>query len=80
MLNAISDLAKFRDLAAHGRKNNTQMWLQLGHAGALAYTMRLTDIRADKESDEVGGLGQAIRNYAARDDVQTEIWLRHFES
>lgn len=42
------------------------------------YTMRLTDIGADKETDEVGDLGEAIRDYEARDDARTEIWSRHF--
>lgn len=37
VLNAASDLTAFRSLAAHGRENNAQLWLQLGHAGALAY-------------------------------------------
>lgn len=37
VLNAVSNLDKFRELAAHGSKNNAQLWLQLGHAGALAY-------------------------------------------
>ncbi|WP_020590996.1 NADH:flavin oxidoreductase/NADH oxidase family protein [Kiloniella laminariae] len=44
------------------------------------YTMRLTEIGADKETDVVGDLGQAIENYQTRDDIRTEIWLRHFES
>lgn len=42
------------------------------------YTMRLTEIGADKETPVVGDLGQAIRNYAARDKARTAIWLRHF--
>ncbi|WP_242109182.1 NADH:flavin oxidoreductase/NADH oxidase family protein [Aliiroseovarius subalbicans] len=37
VLNANSDLARFRDLAAQGGQNGAQLWLQLGHAGALAY-------------------------------------------
>ncbi len=37
VLNEKSDLGKFRDLARHGGENGTQLWLQLGHAGALAY-------------------------------------------
>ncbi len=37
VLNEESDLAKFRTLADHGSKNGTHLWLQLGHAGALAY-------------------------------------------
>ena len=37
VLNEGSDLAKFRTLAEHGSKNGTHLWLQLGHAGALAY-------------------------------------------
>lgn len=37
VLNEISDLARFRELALHGGENGTQLWLQLGHAGALAY-------------------------------------------
>ena len=37
VLNAASDLAEFRKLAEHGSENNMQLWLQLGHAGALSY-------------------------------------------
>lgn len=37
VLNEAADLDRFRDLAKQGRANNTQLWLQLGHAGALAY-------------------------------------------
>jgi 2,4-dienoyl-CoA reductase-like NADH-dependent reductase (Old Yellow Enzyme family) len=44
------------------------------------YTMRLTDIAADKETDEVGDLPRAIREYEVRDAKRTEIWSRHFES
>lgn len=38
VLNEASDLERFRELARHGGENGTQLWLQLGHAGALAYT------------------------------------------
>lgn len=44
------------------------------------YTMRLTDIGADKETDDVGDLGQAIGDYEVRDSIRTEIWSRHFIS
>lgn len=37
VLNEASDLGRFRDLAAQGSENGAQLWLQLGHAGALAY-------------------------------------------
>jgi len=37
VLNAAADLVRFRELAKQGGRNNTQLWLQLGHAGALAY-------------------------------------------
>lgn len=43
------------------------------------YTMRLTEIGADSETPVVGDLGQAIRDYDARDKTRTEIWLRHFD-
>ena len=43
------------------------------------YTMRLTDIAADKETDVVGDLTRAIREYEVRDAKRTEIWSRHFE-
>lgn len=39
VLNANSDLSRFRALAEHGAQNGTQLWLQLGHAGALAYAL-----------------------------------------
>ncbi|MEM5477949.1 NADH:flavin oxidoreductase/NADH oxidase family protein [Pacificibacter sp. AS14] len=42
------------------------------------YTMRLTEIGADEETDNVGDLGQAIHAYEARDNVRTEIWSCHF--
>lgn len=37
VLDASSDLSRFRALAEHGHRNGAQLWLQLGHAGALAY-------------------------------------------
>ena len=40
--------------------------------------MRLTEIGADKETPVFGDLGQAIRDYEARDKTRTEVWLRHF--
>lgn len=42
------------------------------------YTMRLTEIGADRETPDFGDLGQAIQDYEARDRARTEIWLRHF--
>jgi len=42
------------------------------------YTMRLTEIGADKETPVFGDLGQAIRDYEARDKSRAEVWLRHF--
>jgi 2,4-dienoyl-CoA reductase-like NADH-dependent reductase (Old Yellow Enzyme family) len=42
------------------------------------YTMRLTEIGADKETPVFGDLGQAIGDYEARDKTRTEVWLRHF--
>jgi 2,4-dienoyl-CoA reductase-like NADH-dependent reductase (Old Yellow Enzyme family) len=42
------------------------------------YTMRLTEIGADKETPVFGDLGQAIRDYEARDKSRTTIWLDHF--
>ncbi|WP_274533860.1 NADH:flavin oxidoreductase/NADH oxidase family protein [Rhizobium sp. Root708] len=37
VLNEESDLERFRALALRGSGNGTNLWLQLGHAGALAY-------------------------------------------
>ncbi|PVB63428.1 NADH:flavin oxidoreductase/NADH oxidase family protein [Labrenzia sp. 011] len=37
VLDAASDLGRFRELAREGGTNGMQLWLQLGHAGALAY-------------------------------------------
>ena len=37
VLNEDSNLKNFRNLAKMGQENNAQLWLQLGHAGALAY-------------------------------------------
>ena len=42
------------------------------------YTMRLTEVGADKETSVVGDLAQAIRDYEARDNTRAEVWLRHF--
>ncbi|MDF1775553.1 MAG: NADH:flavin oxidoreductase/NADH oxidase family protein [Rhizobiaceae bacterium] len=42
------------------------------------YTMRLTRIGADAETERVEDLPQAVRDYEARDKARTEIWLRHF--
>ena len=42
------------------------------------YTMRLTEIGADKETSVFGDLGQAIRDYEARNKSRTTVWLRHF--
>jgi 2,4-dienoyl-CoA reductase-like NADH-dependent reductase (Old Yellow Enzyme family) len=37
VLDETSDLDRFRELAQRGGDNGAQLWLQLGHAGALAY-------------------------------------------
>ena len=37
VLDEASDLGRFRELARRGARNGTRLWLQLGHAGALAY-------------------------------------------
>ncbi len=37
VLNHQSDFSRFTELARRGGENNTQLWLQLGHAGSLAY-------------------------------------------
>jgi hypothetical protein len=42
------------------------------------YTMRLTEISADKDTSEFSDLERAIRDYEARDKTRTEVWLRHF--
>lgn len=42
------------------------------------YTMRLTDIGAEQETDAIGDLGQALRDYEARDKSRTKVWSRHF--
>jgi len=42
------------------------------------YTMRLTEIGADKETPVFGDLGQAIRDYEARNEARAKVWLRHF--
>ena len=43
------------------------------------YTMRLTDIGADQETDETGDLPKAMRAYDKRDGERTEIWTQHFK-
>ncbi|KUJ85102.1 oxidoreductase [Ruegeria marisrubri] len=42
------------------------------------YTMRLTRMGADQETDDIGSLEQAIQEYEARDNIRAEIWSRHF--
>lgn len=37
VLDEASDLGRFRELARRGGADGTRLWLQLGHAGALAY-------------------------------------------
>ncbi|MEL7172279.1 MAG: oxidoreductase, partial [Pseudomonadota bacterium] len=37
VLGPASDLARFQALARAGRANGAQLWLQLGHAGAMAH-------------------------------------------
>ena len=37
VLNHQSDQSKFKELAVKGSCNNSQLWLQLGHAGAMAH-------------------------------------------
>ena len=42
------------------------------------YTMRLTELGNDSESDDFIDLDQAIRDYEARDESRTDVWLHHF--
>jgi 2,4-dienoyl-CoA reductase-like NADH-dependent reductase (Old Yellow Enzyme family) len=42
------------------------------------YTMRLTEIGADKETDNVSDLNDALHNYENRDQDRAKIWLKHF--
>jgi 2,4-dienoyl-CoA reductase-like NADH-dependent reductase (Old Yellow Enzyme family) len=42
------------------------------------YTMRMTEIAADRQSQDYSGLDAAIRAYEMRDEERTKIWLRHF--
>jgi 2,4-dienoyl-CoA reductase-like NADH-dependent reductase (Old Yellow Enzyme family) len=42
------------------------------------YTMRLSALGADSETDDAADLAQAIRDYEARDDIRTKIWVRYF--
>lgn len=37
VLNENADIKRFCELAEKGKENNARLWLQLGHAGALAY-------------------------------------------
>lgn len=39
VLNEVSDRKRFRNLADHGSRNGALLWLQLGHGGALAYSL-----------------------------------------
>ncbi|MEP1090482.1 MAG: NADH:flavin oxidoreductase/NADH oxidase family protein [Rhizobiaceae bacterium] len=42
------------------------------------FTMRLTDIGTDSESQEPGDLRSAITEYEKRDSERTRVWLKHF--
>ena len=42
------------------------------------YTMRLTQIGSDSETEAVDDLDEAIRDYEIRDETRTDIWHRHF--
>lgn len=42
------------------------------------YTMRLTEIGADKETPDINDLGQAIHDYETRDKTRTKVWLSYF--
>lgn len=42
------------------------------------YTMQLTKIGSDSETETVDDLDNAIRDYEDRDKTRTQIWLRHF--
>ncbi len=54
-------------------------FLEAPEGGITAwYTMRLTEIGADKETDDVGDLRQALGNYEARDNTRAEIWQHYF--
>lgn len=40
--------------------------------------MRSTDLGNDTDSENFADLDQAIRDYEARDEAQTEVWLHIF--
>lgn len=42
------------------------------------YTMRISELGNEMETEEFGDLRQAIKEYEERDKVRTEVWLRHF--
>lgn len=42
------------------------------------YTMRLTDIGSDADTEVFGDLNKAISAYEARDKERTQIWLEYF--
>lgn len=80
VLDARADLARFRALARAGGENQTALWLQLGHAGALAYgptstpkgpsALDLPGLRcAEMPADEIRALPAAFARTArlARD-------------
>jgi 2,4-dienoyl-CoA reductase-like NADH-dependent reductase (Old Yellow Enzyme family) len=75
VLNESSDLERFRDLARHGGENDTLLWLQLGHAGALAFAptsqprgpsaLDLPGLRCDEmDVDEIAQLPAGFANTA----------------
>lgn len=57
VLNESSDLDQFKELACRGAENGAQLWLQLGHAGALAY--RPTSAPKGPSAIELPGLSCA---------------------
>ncbi|WP_425045119.1 NADH:flavin oxidoreductase/NADH oxidase family protein [Primorskyibacter sp. S87] len=71
VLNQAADLDRFKELARHGAGGGAQLWLQLGHAGALAYeptstpkgpsALDLPGLRCEKmERDEIERLPEGF--------------------
>ncbi len=62
-------------------KLNFPRFSQAPEGGITAwYTMRLTQIGSDQDSEDFGELDRAVNDYTARDDSRAQIWLKHFSA
>ena len=71
VLNDLTNLERFRELARKGGENGTLLWPQLGHAGALAYTP--TSYPKGPSALDVPGLRCAALTVAEINELPSEF-------